>query len=159
MKTRCPNCGTTVSLDALVAHEGARDALYAAFTLGGELGAAAVSYLGLFRPEKRELSLDRVAKLLNEILPDVQAQRITRNGTVYDAPIDAWVWAMREAVKARDAGRLQLPLTSHGWLYQVITTYKPDTAQLVHAAKQGTTAMAGSKTMSGLMALESLKHG
>jgi hypothetical protein len=97
--------------------------------------------------------------LLNEILPDVQAQRITRNGMVYDAPIDAWVWAMREAVKARDAGRLQLPLTSHGWLYQVITTYKPDTAQLVHAAKQGTTAMAGSKTMSGLMALESLKHG
>jgi hypothetical protein len=159
MKTRCPNCGATLSLDAIVAHEGARDALYAAFTLGGELGAAAVSYLGLFRPEKRELSLDRVAKLLNEILPDVQAQRITRNGTVYDAPIDAWVWAMREAVKARDAGRLQLPLTSHGWLYQVITTYKPDTAQLVHAAKQGTTAMASSKTMSGLMALESLKHG
>lgn len=106
MKTRCPNCGATLSLDAIVAHEGARDALYAAFMLGGELGAAAVSYLGLFRPEKRELSLDRVAKLLNEILPDVQAQRITRNGTVYDAPIDAWVWAMREAVKARDAGRL-----------------------------------------------------
>jgi len=159
MKTRCPNCGATLSLDALVAHEGARDALVAAFALGGELGAAAVSYLGLFRPEKRELSLDRVAKLLNEILPDVQAQRITRNGTVYDAPIDAWVWAMREAVKARDAGRLQLPLTSHGWLYQVITTYKPDTVQLVHAPKQGTTAMTGSKTMSGLMALESLKHG
>lgn len=159
MKTRCPNCGTTVSLDALVAHEGARDALYAAFTLGGELSAAAVSYLGLFRPSTRELSLDRVAKLLNELLPDIQAQRISRNGSVHDAPTEAWVWAMREAVKARDAGRLQLPLTSHGWLYQVLTTYKPDTAQLLHPAKQGSSAMNSSKTMSGLMALENLKHG
>ena len=51
MKTRCPNCGITISLDALVAHEGAREALLTAFTFGGDLGSAIVGYIGLFRPE------------------------------------------------------------------------------------------------------------
>ncbi|MCS5517658.1 hypothetical protein NWF32_31135 [Pseudomonas qingdaonensis] len=40
MRTRCPNCGTTLSLDALIAHDGAREALGIAFKMSGPLGHA-----------------------------------------------------------------------------------------------------------------------
>lgn len=127
MRTRCPNCGTTLSLDALIAHDGARDALGVAFKLSGQLGNTLVRYIGLFRPETRELTMDRVGKLLNELLPDLQAQRIERNGTVFNAPPACWVWAIEQTVAARDAGRLTTPLKGHGWLYQVMTQWQGET--------------------------------
>lgn len=57
MRTRCPACGATLSLDALVAHDGAREALATTFKLSGPLGSAVVRYLALFRPESRALSI------------------------------------------------------------------------------------------------------
>lgn len=114
MRTRCPSCGATLSLDALVAHEGAREALAAAFKLSGTLGAALVRYVALHRPDSRELTMERVGKLLNEVLPDIQAGRITRNGQVFEAPQEAWVWAIEQGLAARDAGRLKTPLKGHG---------------------------------------------
>ncbi len=158
MKTRCPCCGTTLSLDALVAHDGARDALIAAFRMGGALGGALVRYLALHRPETRELSMDRVAKLLSELLPDVQAQRITRAGQVFDAPADAWIWAIDQALAARDAGRLKLPLKGHGYLYEVLSNYRP-TALDVLASPAPIQPGRSSSTLSGLAALEAMKNG
>ena len=110
MRTRCPSCGATLSLDALIAHDAAREALTVVFKLSGHLGSAVVRYLALFRPESRELTMDRVARLVGELLPDLQMQRISRNGQMYDAPPEAWVWAVEQALAARDAGRLTLPL-------------------------------------------------
>jgi len=159
MKTRCPSCGATVSLDALIAHEGARDALMAAFKLSGPLGAALVRYLALFRPDTRELSMDRVGKLLGELVPDIQSGRITRNGQIFDAPREAWIWAVEQALTARDSGRLKTPLKSHGWLYEVISSYRPSAAQLVNDAPSFGINSAASKTLVGLKALEDFKRG
>lgn len=124
MRTRCPSCGATLSLDALIAHDGARDALGVAFKLSGPLGHSLVRYLGLFRPETRELTMDRVAKLLGELLPDLQSQRINRGGQVFQAPPECWTWAIDQALAARESGRLATPLKGHGWLYQVMTQYQ-----------------------------------
>lgn len=156
MRTRCPACGTTLSLDTLVAHEAAREALHAAFGLSGKLGSAMIRYLSLFRPKTRELTLERLAKLLNELLPDVQSQRITRDGKVYEAPVEAWIWAIDRAVQARDNGSLTCPLTSHGWLYEVISRYRP-TADSVVRDTAAPTPVNNSQTMNGLSALESLR--
>lgn len=160
MRTRCPACGATLSLDALIAHDGAREALAVVFKLSGALGSAVIRYLALFRPETRELTMDRVAKVLNEIVPDLQAQRISRNGQVFDAPPEAWVWAVEQALQARDNGRLTLPLKSHGWLYEVISSYRPTAGQLV---ADGSPRLTGgkppSRTLSGIAALEEFKHG
>lgn len=125
MRTRCPNCGTTLSLDALIAHDGAREALGIAFKMSGPVGHALVRYLGLFRPESRELTMDRVAKLLGELLPGLQAQRIERGGQVFDAPPECWLWAVEQTLIARESGRLATPLKGHGWLYQVMSQYQP----------------------------------
>ncbi|OIN43359.1 hypothetical protein [Pseudomonas costantinii] len=123
MRTRCPNCGTTISLDALIAHDGARDALGLAFKLSGQLGNSLIRYVGLFRPETRELTMDRVAKILAEVVPDIQAQRIERNGVVFNAPAACWIWAIEQTLGARDSGRLATPLKGHGWLYQVMSQW------------------------------------
>ena len=72
MRTRCPSCGATLSLDALIAHDAAREALAAAFKLSGQLGSALVRYLALFRPESRELTMDRVARKVQSILQRYQ---------------------------------------------------------------------------------------
>ena len=61
MKLSCPACGATASLDVLIGHEGARDAVVVSLTLYGPLGKLLVQSLGLFRPPSRNLSMDRVA--------------------------------------------------------------------------------------------------
>ncbi|KWZ44880.1 hypothetical protein WS72_13500 [Burkholderia savannae] len=155
MRTRCPNCGTTISLDTLIAHEAARDALSSVFKLNGPLGSAVVRYLGMFRPPQRELTMDRLARLLGELLPDLQAQRITRSGQSHEAPAEAWVWAVEQALAARDAGRLTLPLKSHGWLYEVISNWRPAVADvLTTEAISGEPRRGTSRTLSAIAALE-----
>ena len=158
MRTRCPNCGTTLSLDALIAHDGARDALGVAFKLSGSLGHALVRYLGLFRPETRELTMDRVAKLLTELLPDLQAQRIERNGQVFEATPECWAWAIDQALAAREAGRLATPLKGHGWLYQVMSQYQPQAVAPVLAPEvrqqQRLPSRQQSQTVAALAALQ-----
>ena len=158
MKTRCPVCGTSMSLDALLAHEGARESVLVAFKLSGALGSALVRYLGLFRPESRELTMDRVGKLLNELLPDIQAQRITRNGQLFEAPIDAWLWAIEQTLQARDHGKLKTPLKTHGWLYEVISSWKASAGQLPVVVVEGQKTQASSRVGQGLSALEMWKH-
>ena len=119
-----------------------------------------VRYLALFRPESRELTMDRVARLIGDLLPDLQAQRISRNGQVHDAPLEAWVWAIEQALAARDAGRLTLPLKSHGWLYEVISNWRPQTGQVVAAGEpRQALPKTTSKTLSAIAALEDRARG
>jgi hypothetical protein len=123
MKTRCPCCGATLSLDVLVAHEAARAALAYAFKVSGEFGAAVCRYLALFRPARRELSMDRVARLLEQICIDHSAGAVDRRGQVHIAPPEAWVWAIRQTLDAHVAGRIKTPLTGHGYLYEVLASW------------------------------------
>ena len=120
MKTRCPCCGAENSLDALIAHEQARQSLWALANIGGAMTQGLVRYLGLFRPAKSALSASRMATLMAELLPDIQAGQIYRNGQSYPAPVAAWAYAFNEVLSARDSGRLKTPLKSHGYLYEII---------------------------------------
>lgn len=120
MIIKCPSCGAQHSLDAIVADRAAADALTSALRMAGGVGEAMLRYLALHRPAKSALSFPRVARLLGELLPDVQAQRIERNGQVFDAPPAAWAWAVDQMIARRDAGQLSTPLKSHGYLYEII---------------------------------------
>lgn len=128
MQTKCPNCGATMSLDAQITSEAASEAIAAAFAVSGKLGKTLMRYCGLFRPAKSQLSFARVATLINQLLPDLQAQRITRNGQVIEAPTEAWIYAMQVMLDRRDDpdSNLALPLKSHGYLYEIIAGYKPE---------------------------------
>lgn len=118
MQLTCPACGAVASLDVLLQHEEARNAVAAAMQVSAPLAALLLRYLALFRPAKRQLTLDRVARLLQELLPDLQAARVTRNGKTFAAPVDVWKAAIEQMLAGRDA--LRLPLKNHGYLYSVI---------------------------------------
>lgn len=119
MIVRCPSCGAENSLDALLDHEAAAQALNAAleFAPGGR---GLVRYLALFRPSRRRLTWPRVAALLGELLPLIKGERIERDGKVYDAPLAAWASAFEKCIQARDAGTLRTPLKSHGYLFEIV---------------------------------------
>lgn len=126
MQLNCPACGATFSLDAIIGHDGARDAVLAALQLPAPLGKTLIQYLALFRPAQRALSMDRLAKLLNELLPMISTAQIERSGTRYAAPVEYWRQAMDSMVAGRD--KLTLPLKSHGYLLEIIAGFAEKTA-------------------------------
>lgn len=121
MKTACPACGAAFSLDTLLGNEGAREAVMAALAMPAPIGKLLVQYLGLFRPAQRQLSFDRVASLLNELLPLIAAASIQRSGRTWSAPQEYWAMALNEIIAKRD--NLTLPLKSHGYLLAIIEGY------------------------------------
>ncbi|STZ77509.1 Uncharacterised protein [Bergeriella denitrificans] len=124
MKLRCPACGAAMSLEVLIAHDDAREALIALTGISDELTRAMLKYLTLFRPSEKDLSFARVAKLLGELLPMIRAGEISRGRKAYPAPREAWIWAAGRCLEARDKGRLTPPLSSHGFLLENITFWQ-----------------------------------
>lgn len=126
MKTKCPACGATTSLDALLGHSDASQAFAASLSITGPLAKPLVKYLAMFRSESRDLTFERTAKLLNELAPDIVAKQIKRGHHTYPAPQGAWIWAINIMLERRDQQKLDLPLKTHGYLYEVISSYKPE---------------------------------
>ena len=144
MKTRCPCCGVTASLEVLITHDEARSLMVALAGISDELAKAALRYLGLFRPGERDLSWARAAKLLGELVPLIQAGEITRKRQSYPAPREAWIWAFNRVIEARDSGKLTPPLTSHGFLLENLTFWTPDKTAGAALAPAADTALSGS---------------
>ncbi len=157
MKTRCPCCGAENSLDAIVSNEAANAALRELTRIGDEITRLAVMYVGMFRPAKSSLRFDHVACLLEELRIDMDNGFIERNGQRYEASRGAWCHAFRVVLEKRGTG-LKLPLTSHGYLYEVIASYK-EPVQTVAVPASQQPAMKNSQTMNGLAALEGLSKG
>lgn len=144
MKTRCPCCGASASLEVLITHDEARSLMVALAGISDELAKAALRYLGLFRPGERDLSWARAAKLLGELVPLIQAGEITRKRQSYPAPREAWIWAFNRVIEARDSGKLTPPLTSHGFLLENLTFWTPDKTAGASLAPAADTALSGS---------------
>ncbi|MEI7456572.1 MAG: hypothetical protein WCK93_07570 [Nitrosomonadales bacterium] len=145
MKLSCAACGAVASLDVLIGHEGARDAVMAAMAMPAPIGKIMVQYVGLFRPAKRNLSMDRLASLISELLPMITDAKIERNGRIYSAPYDYWKMAMEDMLIKRD--KLTLPLKNHGYLFSIIEGYnlkaEAKTETQTEARKSGHTPVGG----------------
>lgn len=114
----CPTRRTS-SLDALIGHEAARSSLVQALEQT-PVGKRLIRYVALFRPGQRQLSWDRVAALLGELLDMIRDARIERHGRTWAAPADVWIAAIDEILTRRDEGKLTTPLKSHGYLLEII---------------------------------------
>lgn len=160
MKTRCPNCGAVHSLDSLINDTDAAETLKMLLELDADIGKAAIRYIGLFRPERSQLSWGRTAKLLKELLPDIQQATIHRDGITYPAPQEAWIYGFTETINARDLGRLKIPLKSHGYLYEIISNYVGNaTSQNIVAKPKGNgITTKPSQTLQAAARLEHLKR-
>lgn len=120
MRLKCPSCNAEMDLDVLLAHEEGRHVLAQLLQLGVPMGALLARYVGLFRPGKRALSMSRTLSLLAELWPDMQRQAITRKGREWPTTPALWQQAIEQVLAARDKGNLTLPLTSHGYLFEVL---------------------------------------
>lgn len=121
MKVACPACHAEFSLDVLFAREEASAALARLVAVSLPFGALVLRYIGLFRPAKRRLAIERTVSLIEALLPDIERMTVTRKGRDWAAPPEVWVAAIEAVIAARDKGTLTLPLTSHGYLYEVVS--------------------------------------
>lgn len=164
MIIRCPACGAEMGLDTVIDHDAAATAL--AMALGmTPLGKLLVRYLALFRPATRRLSWPRVATLLNELLPMIEAGRIERDSKVYEAPNHVWCSAIEKTLLARDTGNLKTPLKTHGYLFEIIITEgaRSEARGLVVAGDEPRNVIKADKPMSStaqaIAKLEQRKRG
>lgn len=120
MRVTCPGCHAELSLEVLLTHEAARHAVARLATVSLPFGALTLRYMALFRPEKRGLSIERMVRLVEELVVDVERKAITRKGREWPADAETWRAAIDEVLTKRDKGTLRLPLTNHALLHEVI---------------------------------------
>lgn len=120
----CPVCGAEESLDGLIVRmiddDEVRRLIAAVLTHSFSLGGMVVRYLRLHKPAKQRLRMDKLAKLLAELVPDIQRTAIERNGRTWAVGPDAWRAAFDAVFDAQAKGTLTLPLEGNGYLYSVL---------------------------------------
>lgn len=116
----CPVCGTELDVGVLFAHETDQRALARLAAVSIPLGARVMQYVALFTPPKTRLTAAKKIKLLLQLLPDLERQAITHKGRDWSVPLDAWALAFDQMLASRDAGRLELPMKGHGYLYTTL---------------------------------------
>lgn len=118
----CPTCGTELDITTLFAHETDQRALSRLAAVSIPLGARVLQYVALFTPPKQRLTAAKKIKLLLQLLPDLERQVINHKGREWAAPLNAWALAIDQMLSSRDAGRLELPMKGHGYLYSVLAS-------------------------------------
>lgn len=115
----CPACHSQIPMEVWLSHTGARTALVALAELHGSqrLAAVALRYLALFAPEKRTLSLDRVATLLTELGDLVRPARVEWQGRIWAAPLDSWIAGMEQMLADP---KIRRPIKNHNYLRAVV---------------------------------------
>lgn len=116
----CWACGAELTIEQLFSHELDRTAFGRLAALSVPLGARVIAYVALFAPAKNRMTIARKARLIEELLPDLQREQINRHGRDWPAPRAAWALAIDGMLAQRDAGKLTLPLSGHGYLYAVL---------------------------------------
>lgn len=116
----CPNCGAELTVEQLFGHAQDHRAFLHLAVISVPLGARVLQYLQLFAPTKNRLTMARKAKLIEQLLPDLQRQAIHQNARDWEAPLQAWAIAIDGMLLQRDQGKLRLPLTNHAYLYAVL---------------------------------------
>lgn len=117
---QCPACGAEMSLDVCLSHEALRRATFDLLTLSLPLGALVMRYIALFKPPKNRLSPDRMAKLVQQLLPDMQRNGITHKGRDWHMPMSGWRAGLEAMLEKAAADKLSLPLDNHQYLYTVL---------------------------------------
>lgn len=137
MRAACPACNAEFALDALLTSEAERRAVAALLEHGLPFGAQVMRYISLFRPAKRRLGMERMASLVQELLPDIQRGAITRKGRDWPVTPELWRAAFDAVLAARDKGTLTLPLTSHGYLLEILCAQADKAEAVAERAREG----------------------
>ena len=111
MLGRCPICHSHISLEAVCQDEAGRELLGVLANLPGDASRALVQYLGLFRPEKRDLSNDRALRLARDVLA------LATDSLRLSAAMAETVEAIRSKCGAKSGA---VPMKNHNYLRRVL---------------------------------------
>jgi hypothetical protein len=120
MRLVCPVCQAEYPLEAAMNDVAARQAVIKAFELT-EIGGLLIRYVQLFKPAKQALSMTKLAKMLEELVPLIKQGQITRSGVIHAAPQAYWQQGIETMLASRE--KLSLPLKSHGYLLEIIASF------------------------------------
>ena len=116
----CPACGADFDMATLFASEADQQAFDRLVTTIMPIGRQVLLYIGLFTPPKQRLTAAKKFKLLYQLAPDLERRAITFKGRDWAAPLPAWALAIDQMLASRAAGRLELPMKGHGYLYAML---------------------------------------
>ncbi len=118
----CPVCGTELGLDHLFVDADNRTAverlIKAALPIGGRL----LQYARLFAPAKTRLTQRKQVRIILQLLPDLERGAITHRGRDWVVPLATWAQGIDQMLASRDAGKLDLPMKGHGYLYTILVS-------------------------------------
>lgn len=118
MKIVCPNCGVFGSLELFLQDAAARDSVAWAMGMPAPLNKQLMTYLGLFRPEKRSLTWDRVERILGELQSMIDAGTVVRKGRQWPVPVTVWQEALVDMITRRE--HITRPLKNHNYLLEIV---------------------------------------
>ena len=116
----CPVCASELSLEQITSHLDDECAFARLIALSVPMAHLVVQYIGLFTPPSQRLTLRKKMRLIQQLLPDLSRQEITFKGRDWIALASSWEQAIEQMLASRAAGRLDLPLKSHGYLYSIL---------------------------------------
>jgi hypothetical protein len=120
----CAVCGAEENLEALIYRmiddDNVRRLIADVMTKSLPLGGLVLRYLRLHKPAKQKLRLDKVAKVLGELLGDMQRNCIERKGREWRIDTEGWKLALEAVFTAQTKGTITLPLDGNAYLYEVV---------------------------------------
>ncbi|MAL01359.1 MAG: hypothetical protein CL536_04330 [Alcaligenaceae bacterium] len=120
----CPACRNPLTAEVVLANEAVRECivlLMDAHPSASGLLRPLLAYLGLFAPAKQAIRYERMAGILEQLVPMIRSAQVQRNGRTWSAPVDYWRQGLEEVVARGHQGALKLPLKSHGYLLEVVS--------------------------------------
>jgi hypothetical protein len=116
----CPVCGAEFDLAVLFKCEESRKTFERLTASCSPLRDRLAQYAALAKPPKHKLGTDKSLRIIKTMLPDIERGAITWKGRDWAAPLSAWAQAIDQMLAQRDAGRLELPMKGHGYLYAIL---------------------------------------
>lgn len=116
----CPACRTPIAL-AQVTSQLAGDATFESLVrLSVPLADLVLQYVALFTPERQSLTQRKQLQLIKQLYPSLEARALTHKGREWPAPLTAWAQGIEQMLAARAAGRLELPMAGHSYLFAIV---------------------------------------
>lgn len=119
----CPACRNPLTAEVVLANEAVRECIV--LLMDAHPGASTLlrpllSYLGLFAPAKQAIRYERMAGILEQLVPMIRSSQVQRNGQSWPAPLEYWRQGLEEVVTRGHQGALKLPLKSQGYLLEIV---------------------------------------
>ena len=118
----CPVCGADLALDHLFVDADNRAAVARLMAVALPIGARLLQYTRLFAPAKTRLTQRKQVRLILQLLPDLERGAITHRGRDWAVPLATWAHGIDHMLASRDAGKLDLPMKSHAYLYTILVS-------------------------------------